>query len=88
MDNFNGIEPPMDTVGNIRVNNARIMCNNVFVHYSDKRAIDNLSLDIEAQKVTAFIGPSGCGKSTFLRCLNRMNDTIATCSVTGKNSAG
>lgn len=84
MDNFNGIEPPMDTVGNIRVNNARIMCNNVFVHYSDKRAIDNLSLDIEAQKVTAFIGPSGCGKSTFLRCLNRMNDTIATCSVTGK----
>ena len=84
MDNFNGIEPPMDTVGNIRVNNARIMCNNVFVHYSDKRAIDNLSLDIEAQKVTAFIGPSGCGKSTFLRCLNRMNDTIATCSVTGE----
>jgi phosphate transport system ATP-binding protein len=83
-DNFNGIEPPMDTVGNIRVNNARIMCNNVFVHYSDKRAIDNLSLDIEAQKVTAFIGPSGCGKSTFLRCLNRMNDTIATCSVTGE----
>jgi phosphate transport system ATP-binding protein len=84
VDNFNGIEPPMDTVGNIRVNNARIMCNNVFVHYSDKRAIDNLSLDIEAQKVTAFIGPSGCGKSTFLRCLNRMNDTIATCSVTGE----
>ncbi|MBT3655345.1 MAG: phosphate ABC transporter ATP-binding protein [Alphaproteobacteria bacterium] len=84
VDNFNGIEPPMDTVGNIRVNNARIMCNNVFVHYSDKKAIDNLSLDIEAQKVTAFIGPSGCGKSTFLRCLNRMNDTIATCSVTGE----
>ena len=84
VDNFNGIEPPMDTVGNIRVSNARIMCNNVFVHYSDKRAIDNLSLDIEAQKVTAFIGPSGCGKSTFLRCLNRMNDTIATCSVTGE----
>tara|TARA_B110000305_G_C19362478_1_gene600170 strand:+ start:167 stop:1021 length:855 start_codon:yes stop_codon:yes gene_type:complete len=84
VDNFNGIEPPMDTVGNLRVNNARIMCNNVFVHYSDKRAIDNLSLDIEAQKVTAFIGPSGCGKSTFLRCLNRMNDTIATCSVTGE----
>ena len=46
--------------------------------------IDKLSLDIETRKVTAFIGPSGCGKSTFLRCLNRMNDTISICSVSGE----
>lgn len=84
MSDFNAIEEPLNTVGSIRVKDPRIICNNVFVHYAGKRAIDDLSLDIEARKVTAFIGPSGCGKSTFMRCLNRMNDTISTCSVSGE----
>ncbi len=52
-------------------------------YYSSVRALSNISLDILAQQITALIGPSGCGKSTFLRCLNRMNDTIAGTSVQG-----
>ena len=57
---------------------------NVVVHYGTKIAIDNISLNIEANNITSLIGPSGCGKSTFLRCLNRMNDTIDGCSISGK----
>tara|TARA_Y200000002_G_scaffold373283_1_gene372131 strand:- start:456 stop:1202 length:747 start_codon:yes stop_codon:yes gene_type:complete len=57
---------------------------NVDVFYGDKHAIDNISLDIASGQVISFIGPSGCGKSTFLRCLNRMNDTIDTCRVSGE----
>jgi phosphate transport system ATP-binding protein len=56
----------------------------VDVYYGDKQAIDAVTLDIGAQEVISFIGPSGCGKSTFLRCLNRMNDTIDICRVTGE----
>ncbi|MEO9463144.1 MAG: phosphate ABC transporter ATP-binding protein PstB [Marinomonas sp.] len=55
----------------------------VSVYYGDKKAIDNVSIDIPSKYVTAFIGPSGCGKSTFLRALNRMNDTIPTARVEG-----
>jgi phosphate transport system ATP-binding protein len=55
----------------------------VNVSYGEKQALFNVSLDIPAKQVTALIGPSGCGKSTFLRCLNRMNDTIDICSVSG-----
>ena len=55
----------------------------VSVHYGDKQAIRNVSLDIGRNQVLALIGPSGCGKSTFLRCLNRMNDTIASAKVEG-----
>jgi phosphate transport system ATP-binding protein len=55
----------------------------VNVYYGDKHAIKNVSLDIGENEVLAMIGPSGCGKSTFLRCLNRMNDTIEICSVDG-----
>ncbi|WGF90720.1 phosphate ABC transporter ATP-binding protein PstB [Marinivivus vitaminiproducens] len=51
--------------------------------YDTKQALHNVSLDIAEREVTALIGPSGCGKSTFLRCLNRMNDTIDTCRVEG-----
>ena len=57
---------------------------NVVVRYGTKIAIDNISLNVEANNITSLIGPSGCGKSTFLRCLNRMNDTIDGCSVSGK----
>jgi phosphate transport system ATP-binding protein len=53
------------------------------VYYGEKRAINDISLDIGRNEVIALIGPSGCGKSTFLRCLNRMNDTIDGCRVTG-----
>jgi phosphate transport system ATP-binding protein len=56
---------------------------NVSIFYSEKKAIDDVSIDIPTEHVTAFIGPSGCGKSTFLRSLNRMNDTIPTCRVIG-----
>jgi phosphate transport system ATP-binding protein len=55
----------------------------VSVSYGDKQALNKVSIDIHDDRVTAFIGPSGCGKSTFLRCLNRMNDTIPTARVTG-----
>lgn len=55
----------------------------VNVSYGAKQALFNVNLDIPAKQVTALIGPSGCGKSTFLRCLNRMNDTIDICSVSG-----
>jgi phosphate transport system ATP-binding protein len=58
----------------------------VNVHYGDKHAVKNVSLDIGRNQVLAMIGPSGCGKSTFLRCLNRMNDTIAGARVDGKIS--
>jgi phosphate transport system ATP-binding protein len=53
-------------------------------YYGQKRALSEISMDILPQKVTALIGPSGCGKSTFLRCLNRMNDTIPGTRVEGK----
>ena len=56
----------------------------VNVHYGDKRAVRDVSLDIGRNQVLALIGPSGCGKSTFLRCLNRMNDTIMSARVDGK----
>jgi len=62
---------------------TRISARNLSVHYGDKQAIFDVSMDIPEKSVTAFIGPSGCGKSTFLRCFNRMNDTIETCRVTG-----
>ncbi len=72
------------TVGDITVNNPRMSCRDVNVHYGDKQAIINVSLDIGRNEVIAMIGPSGCGKSTFIRCLNRMNDTIDGCRVTGE----
>jgi len=56
----------------------------VKVFYGQKEALHGVSLDIPQNKVTALIGPSGCGKSTFLRCLNRMNDTIEGARVTGR----
>jgi phosphate transport system ATP-binding protein len=55
----------------------------VSVFYGDKKAIDDVSIDVSRENVTAFIGPSGCGKSTFLRTLNRMNDTIPSARVEG-----
>jgi phosphate transport system ATP-binding protein len=62
----------------------KMSAHGVSIYYGDKRAIDDVSIDIPQQYVTAFIGPSGCGKSTFLRALNRMNDTIAGARVEGE----
>jgi len=61
----------------------KIKARGVQVYYGDTHAIKDVDVDIAHKTVTAFIGPSGCGKSTFLRCLNRMNDTIDTARVTG-----
>ncbi|MCP5459293.1 MAG: phosphate ABC transporter ATP-binding protein [Gammaproteobacteria bacterium] len=71
------------TVGQITVETPKMVCRQVNVFYGPKHAIRDVNLDIGARQVIAFIGPSGCGKSTFLRCLNRMNDTVEGCRVTG-----
>ncbi|WP_374213202.1 phosphate ABC transporter ATP-binding protein PstB [Psychromarinibacter sediminicola] len=63
---------------------SKITAKNVEVFYGDTHAIKDVDVEIEDRNVTAFIGPSGCGKSTFLRCLNRMNDTIDICRVEGR----
>ncbi len=57
---------------------------NVDLHYGDFQALKNINMEIKKGDVTAFIGPSGCGKSTFLKTLNRMNDLVDNCTVTGK----
>ena len=62
----------------------KIESKKVSVFYNDKKALNEISLSIPEKKVTSLIGPSGCGKSTFLRCINRMNDTIEECRMTGK----
>ena len=62
----------------------KIEARNVQVYYGTNHAIRDVDVNILDKTVTAFIGPSGCGKSTFLRCLNRMNDTIAGCRVAGR----
>ncbi|MCV6601415.1 MAG: phosphate ABC transporter ATP-binding protein PstB [Cohaesibacter sp.] len=66
----------------------KISAKEVTVHYGAKQALFGVDLDIEENQVTSLIGPSGCGKSTFLRCLNRMNDTIDICSVGGQIRLG
>ena len=73
-----------ETVGDPYTENPRMTIRNVIVSYGEKRALDGVTLDIGPAQVVAFIGPSGCGKSTFLRCLNRMNDTIDDCRVEGE----
>ena len=57
---------------------------NLNLHYGDFHALNDVNMQIEANKITAFIGPSGCGKSTFLKTLNRMNDLVENCKIDGK----
>ncbi|MBN1240598.1 MAG: phosphate ABC transporter ATP-binding protein [Gammaproteobacteria bacterium] len=71
------------TVGDYRAEKPVMRARNVDVFYGENHAIQSVSLDIGLNEVIALIGPSGCGKSTFLRCLNRMNDTIESARVTG-----
>ncbi len=78
-----GYELGRATVGEVRCPDAHISAENVNVFYGDNHAIRNVTLEIGRSQVIALIGPSGCGKSTFLRCLNRMNDTIESARVTG-----
>lgn len=67
-------------------NKNRMNARNVDVFYGDKQALFGINMDIKKNAVTALIGPSGCGKSTFLRCLNRMNDTVEICKINGEIS--
>lgn len=69
---------------NQQTGSLKMTARNVNVFYGEKQAIKNVSIDVRSDEVTAFIGPSGCGKSTFLRCLNRMNDTVESARVTGE----
>lgn len=71
------------TVGKPLSDNPKIASRNVDVFYGDKQAIFDIDLDVGEKEIIAMIGPSGCGKSTYLRCLNRMNDTIPICRVSG-----
>ncbi len=72
-----------DTVGDVTAKDAVIRVRGGNVHYGETHALRNISLDVGRNEVIALIGPSGCGKSTFIRCLNRMNDTIESARVTG-----
>ena len=74
---------PSGTVGNARSEDAFIVAEDVNVYYGNNHAIEDVTLEIGRQQVVALIGPSGCGKTTFLRCLNRMNDSIESARVTG-----
>ncbi|MGD2111743.1 MAG: phosphate ABC transporter ATP-binding protein PstB [Gammaproteobacteria bacterium] len=77
------LQETSETVGEFLVDDPRMSCRHVDVYYGDKQAIFDVNLDIAKNQVIAMIGPSGCGKSTFIRCLNRMNDTIDGCRVSG-----
>ncbi|MFQ3355193.1 MAG: phosphate transport system ATP-binding protein [Paracoccaceae bacterium] len=72
-----------DSLIEATLENPRMSARNVDVFYGENKAIDNVTLDVGKREVTSLIGPSGCGKSTFLRCFNRMNDTIDICRVKG-----
>ena len=74
---------PEQTIGKPLCDDPKMSMRNVNVFYGDSQAIYDVSLDIGKNQVIALIGPSGCGKSTFLRCMNRMNDTIDICKVKG-----
>ena len=73
-----------ETIGDITAADPVITVRNCNAYYGDTHALKNINLDIGRNEVVALIGPSGCGKSTFIRCLNRMNDTIESARVTGE----
>ena len=78
------VDSSYKTVGEIHAEHPVIEARHVDVFYGDNHAIQNVNLDIGLNEVIALIGPSGCGKSTFIRCLNRMNDTIESARITGE----
>jgi len=62
----------------------KVEIRNIDLHYGNNHALKNIYMNIRSQEITAFIGPSGCGKTTLLRCINRMNDIIEECRITGE----
>ncbi|MEO0442624.1 MAG: phosphate ABC transporter ATP-binding protein PstB [Pseudomonadota bacterium] len=83
-NSVSSVDDIKETVGTPFVESAKMSMRKVNVFYGEKQAIYDVGLDIGENEVIAMIGPSGCGKSTFLRCLNRMNDTIDICRVEGQ----
>lgn len=83
-DNLSPGDIEYQTVGTYKTDDAVFRARQVNVYYGDNHAIKNVNLDIGVNQVIALIGPSGCGKSTFIRCLNRMNDTIDSARITGE----
>ena len=81
---FDAQQPFAGTVGTTTVDSPVFSCRDVNVAYGGKLAIRDVGVDVGRGEVLAMIGPSGCGKSTFLRCLNRMNDTIPGARVSGR----
>jgi len=75
--------PTIDAKPAVNAENIKMRGRSVDVFYGEKQALFGVDLDVGAHRVTSLIGPSGCGKTTFLRCLNRMNDTIPICRVDG-----
>ena len=83
-DKANVLGDDFKTIGNSSTSNEIIMsAKNCNVYYGDNQALINITLDVGKSEVLALIGPSGCGKSTFIRCLNRLNDTIQDCRISG-----
>ncbi|MDH5388656.1 MAG: phosphate ABC transporter ATP-binding protein PstB [Gammaproteobacteria bacterium] len=78
--------PSLQTTRKSATNSTQtiVRADNVNVFYGNTQALHDVSIDIQEQQITALIGPSGCGKSTFLRCINRMNDVIDECKITGQ----
>lgn len=70
-----------------RENMGKIDVKNMDLYYGQFHALKNINLEIPEKKITAFIGPSGCGKSTLLKSLNRMNDLVEGCKITGDTQA-
>ena len=70
-------DAPFDTSGSLTIRDLNL-------YYDDFQALKNVNLDIKSRQITAFIGPSGCGKTTMLKTLNRMNDLIEGCKITGE----
>ncbi len=78
------VKPAAQPAAKAPTANAKVSARTVSVFYGEKQALFDVSLEMPERSVTALIGPSGCGKSTFLRSINRMNDTIPKCRVTGE----
>jgi phosphate transport system ATP-binding protein len=79
-----GSEAVEGKVGSHSFPRHKVVARGVNVHYADKHALKNVSVDVPSRGAMSFIGPSGCGKTTFLRCINRMNDTIPSARVSGR----
>lgn len=83
MDNTIVFDKTVDAVQTAVDDSVKFHVNNLELYYKDFHALKSVSMDIPQKKITAFIGPSGCGKSTFLKTLNRMNDLVTGCRITG-----